>query len=83
MNEQDQSGQPTPYDDEIDLRELFPILWAGKWLIGGITFGATVIAVIVALLLPNVYRAEALLAKLESLSEFAPLNAANSGIAPR
>lgn len=62
MNEQDQSGQPTPYDEEIDLRELFQTLWAGKWLIGGITFAATVIAVIVALLLPNVYRAEALLA---------------------
>ena len=50
------------YDDEIDLRELFRILWAGKWLIGGITFAVTVIAVIVALMLPNVYRAEALLA---------------------
>lgn len=62
MNEQDPSEQPTPYDDEIDLRELFQVLWGGKWLIGGITFGATLIAVIVALLLPNVYRAEALLA---------------------
>ncbi|MCH8136868.1 MAG: LPS O-antigen length regulator [Proteobacteria bacterium] len=50
------------YDDEIDLRELFRVLWAGKWLIGGITFAVTVIAVIVALMLPNVYRAEALLA---------------------
>ena len=38
------------------------MLWAGKWLIGGITFAATVIAVIVALMLPNIYRAEALLA---------------------
>ena len=50
------------YDDEIDLRVLFRVLWAGKWLIGGITFAVTVIAVIVALMLPNVYRAEALLA---------------------
>ena len=50
------------YDDEIDLRELFRVLWAGKWLIGGITFAVTVIAAIVALMLPNVYRAEALLA---------------------
>ena len=62
MNEQDQSGQPTPYEDEIDLRKLFQVLWAGKWLIGGSTFAATVIAVIVALMLPNIYRAEALLA---------------------
>ena len=51
-----------PHDDEIDLRELFRTLWAGKWLIGGISFSALVIAVVVALLLPNIYRAEALLA---------------------
>ena len=62
MNEQDESGETTPYDDEIDLRELFRVLWAGKWLIGGITFAATVMAVIVAFMLPNIYRAEALLA---------------------
>ena len=53
---------PVTYDDEIDLRELFRVLWAGKWLIGGITFTAAVIAIIVALMLPNIYRAEALLA---------------------
>ncbi len=55
--------RPSPrHDDEIDLGDLFHILWAVKWLIGGITFAATVIADIVALMLPNVYRAEALLA---------------------
>ena len=54
---------PSPhYDDEIDLREMFSVMWIGKWLIGGITFAATIIAVIVALMLPNIYRAEALLA---------------------
>lgn len=62
MNESQQTQSTVPYDDEIDLRELFRVLWAGKWLIGGITFAATVIAVIVALMLPNIYRAEALLA---------------------
>ena len=62
MNETQQTSAPTSYDDEIDLRELFRVLWAGKWLIGGITFATTVIAVIVALMLPNVYRADALLA---------------------
>ena len=62
MTEPEKPRPSTPYDDEIDLRELFRVLWAGKWLIGGITFAATVIAVIVALMLPNVYRAEALLA---------------------
>lgn len=62
MNYPNQTQPPSLDNDEINLRALFRILWAGKWLIGGITFGATVIAVIVALLLPNIYRAEALLA---------------------
>jgi uncharacterized protein involved in exopolysaccharide biosynthesis len=62
MNESQQIQTSAPYDDEIDLRELFRVLWAGKWLIGGITFAAAVIAVVIALVLPNIYRAEALLA---------------------
>ena len=62
MNESQQIQPPVPYDDEIDLRELFRVLWAGKWLIGGITIAAAIIAIIVVLLLPNIYRAEALLA---------------------
>jgi len=62
MNESHQNQSPVTYDDEVDLRELFRTLWAGKWLIGGITFAAAVIAVVVALMLPDIYRAEALLA---------------------
>jgi len=62
MVESQQTLPPTSYDDEIDLRELFRVLWAGKWLIGGITLATAVIAVIIALMLPNIYRAEALLA---------------------
>ena len=50
------------YDDEIDLRELIRVLWAGKWLIGGIMFIVGMIAVIVTLMMQNIYRAEALLA---------------------
>ncbi|MCH7637524.1 MAG: LPS O-antigen length regulator, partial [Proteobacteria bacterium] len=59
MNESQQIPPPVSCDGEIDLRDLFRVLWAGKWLIGGITVGAAVIAVIVALMLPNIYRAEA------------------------
>ena len=62
MNESQQTSPPTSYDDVVDLRDLFRILWAGKWLIGGITSTTSVIAIIVVLLLPNIYRAEALLA---------------------
>ena len=62
MTESQQTGSPAHYDDEIDLRELVRVWWAGKWMIAGITFAATVLAIIVALMLPNIYRAKALLA---------------------
>lgn len=62
QNQPSQVPAPVGHDDEIDLDKLFRALWDGKWIIGGITFAATVLAVIVALMLPNIYRAEALLA---------------------
>lgn len=62
MAETQQTTSSFQHDGEIDFRELFGSLWAGKWLIGSITVAASVIAVVVALMLPNIYRAEALLA---------------------
>lgn len=53
---------PSAGDDVVDLRELIGRFWAGKWIIGGIALGCAVIAAGISLLLPNVYRAEALLA---------------------
>ena len=62
-----QANQYSDYaDDEIDLRELFGVLWDGKWWIAGITAVAAVIAVLYALSLPNIYRSEALLAPASS-----------------
>jgi uncharacterized protein involved in exopolysaccharide biosynthesis len=61
-----ENQQPSINDDEIDIREAFRVLWAGKWLISGITFSVAVVAVIVALMLPNIYQAEALLAPRKS-----------------
>lgn len=49
-------------DDEIDLRELFSVIWQGKWLIAGITLVFAVVSVAIALMLPNIYKSEALLA---------------------
>lgn len=54
--------QPSDYEDGIDLRELFLVLWKDKLWIIGITGIAAVLSVVVALWLPNIYRAEALLA---------------------
>jgi uncharacterized protein involved in exopolysaccharide biosynthesis len=50
------------HEDEIDLRELLIALWRGKICIIGIAFIAAVISVFVALGLPNIYRAEVLIA---------------------
>ena len=51
-----------PYDDEIDLKELFSVLWEGKLLIIFITGFAAACAVLFALWLPNIYESKALLA---------------------
>ena len=62
MTKPEKRQQSALIDDDIDLRELFRVLWTSKWLIGGFTFATAVIAVTVTLMLPNIYRAEALLA---------------------
>lgn len=49
-------------DDEIDLKELFLLLWSGKWLISSITGVAAVASIVVSLMLPNIYTANTLLA---------------------
>lgn len=56
---------PYQQDDEIDLRELFGIIWDGKWWIIAITFVFAVASVIYSLSLPNIYKAEATLAPTE------------------
>ena len=56
-----------PYpEDEIDLKELIMVLWSGKWLISAVSGLAAAISVVVALSLPNIYTASALLAPAES-----------------
>ena len=52
----------TTSDDEIDLRELFAVIWQGKWLIIAITAVFAIGAVIFAIEQPNIYKSEALLA---------------------
>jgi uncharacterized protein involved in exopolysaccharide biosynthesis len=54
------------YDDEIDLRELFGVLWSGKLKIIAITAVFAFVSVIYALSLPNQYKATALLAPAQS-----------------
>ena len=53
-------------NDEIDLRELFGVLWAGKLKIIAITAVFAVASVIYALSVPNQYKATVLLAPAQS-----------------
>jgi uncharacterized protein involved in exopolysaccharide biosynthesis len=55
-------------DDEIDLLDLWRILWGSKWLIIGITALFAVAAVIYALTATELYRASVLLAPTEQKS---------------
>ena len=50
------------YDDEIDLQELFSVLWGAQKLIAVITSVFAVVSVLFALLVPNQYQASTLLA---------------------
>ena len=58
--------QPTYYaDDEIDLRELFSTIWAGKWLIVLLTVIFAAGGFAYALSKPDIYQASVLLAPTE------------------
>ena len=57
-----QGNNKQSVDDEIDLRELWNALWQGKIQIAAITSVFAIASVIIALMLPNIYRSEALLA---------------------
>ena len=57
---------PSQYDDEIDLRELFGVLWAGRLKILVITAVFAVASIVYALSVPNQYKATALLSPAQS-----------------
>ena len=57
---------PNQFDDEIDLRELFGVLWAGRIKIIAITAVFAVASVVYALSVPNQYKATALLSPAQS-----------------
>ena len=61
-----QSVTTNEYDDEIDLRELFGVLWSGKIKIIVITAIFAVGSVFYALSIPNQYKATSLLAPAQS-----------------
>lgn len=62
----DNNSSDKLYDDEIDLKELFLVLWAGKFLIVAITAVFAISSVLYALSIPNQYKATALLAPAQA-----------------
>ncbi|NCG40143.1 MAG: LPS O-antigen length regulator [Actinobacteria bacterium] len=83
MGNQQDTLQTDTFDDEIDLRELFSVLWSGKKIILAVTALAAFISVVYALSLPNIYQSEALLApKMEGgASGLSAMAAQYSGLA--
>lgn len=55
------AGAGAGSNDDIDLRGLFREFWRGKWFIGGVAGLFTVVAMVVAINLPNEYKATILL----------------------
>jgi len=54
------------FDEEIDIKELFSVLMAGKLVIIAIMTLVSIIAVIYSLLIPNIYESRALLVPVNS-----------------
>jgi LPS O-antigen subunit length determinant protein (WzzB/FepE family) len=48
-------------DDELDFRELFQVIWQGKWIVVAIVTFFSITAIIYSLSLPNIYQSKALL----------------------
>lgn len=66
--EQANNTKPSQFDDELDLREIFDVLWQGKWIIVPLTAFISIIGVIYSLLLPNIYESKAVLVPVDSSS---------------
>lgn len=80
------SGSPTSYptsshSGEIDLRELFVVLWRGKWWIVGVTFLFVVLGVGYALSLPNMYKSEGIYAPAQKEGASGGLGSQFGGLA--
>src|SRR6056300_1827977 len=53
------------YDDEIDLRELLHVLWGRIFYIGAITSIFSLISIMYALMLPNIFQSQATMMPME------------------
>ncbi|MDD1760759.1 MAG: Wzz/FepE/Etk N-terminal domain-containing protein [Methanothrix sp.] len=49
-------------DDEIDLRDIFNVLWKGRRLVGGIFIASVIIATIISFVIPQVFQISGIVA---------------------
>tara|TARA_B100000674_G_scaffold452902_1_gene424800 strand:+ start:332 stop:1273 length:942 start_codon:yes stop_codon:yes gene_type:complete len=71
MQENYSNKTPNDFDDQIDLKEIFYVLFEGKWVIVSVTTLISIVGVIYSLLLPNIYESKALLVPVNSSSSIA------------
>ncbi len=69
------------YEDAIDLRELFHVLWDKIFYIGAITSIFSLISIIYALMLPNIYQSQAVMMPREANKGMSGMIGQYSGIA--
>ena len=69
------------YGDEIDLLELFHVLWGKKFYIVAITSIFALSSILYALSLPNIYKSEAIMMPVEANSEMGGMLGQYSGMA--
>ena len=81
MQESHSNKHPNDFEDEIDLRELFNVLFQGKWIIFSVTAFISIIGVITSLLMPNIYESKALLAPVSQSSGIPAALQSYSGLA--
>ena len=81
MQESHSNNHTNDFDNEIDLRELFYVLFQGKWIIVSVTAFISIIGVIYSLSLPNIYTSKALLAPVNPASGISGALRSYSGLA--
>ena len=69
------------YDDDIDLSEVFNVLWDKRFYVGVITSIFSLISIIVALMQPNIYQSKATLMAVEQSSGMSGMVDQYSGMA--
>ena len=81
MQETHSNKHSNDIDEEINLQELFHVLFQGKWIIFSVTSFISIIGVIYSLSLPNIYTSKALLVPVNQSSSIPGALGSYAGLA--